>query len=139
MALSQCGRPSFRVLRKATSICSSVSLALLIIVMQVISSGVPVIGWIEIVLPVLTPGANPIPSHECIPPSMPFLFELPTTGAVSFNELCVDESAVYVARLSDATGARANVRDILKETKRAGDERDFLKVVKVSRSPISLN
>ena len=64
-------------------------------------------------------------------PEMPYLFELPTTGAVSFSDLCTDNASAFTSRLADATSARAAVRGVLKEVKRAGDERDFLHVVKV--------
>lgn len=60
-----------------------------------------------------------------------YVFELPTTGALSFGEVLSNDNSDYISRISDATSARANVRAILKETKRAGDESDFVKVVKV--------
>lgn len=62
---------------------------------------------------------------------MPYLFELPTTGSVSFYDLCLDPSSSFSSRLADATSARANVRGVLKDIKRASDERDYLQVVKV--------
>lgn len=62
---------------------------------------------------------------------MPYVFELPTTGAVSFSDLCIDNSGAFTSRLADATSARASVRGVLKETKRAGNERDYLHVIKV--------
>ena len=62
---------------------------------------------------------------------MPYLFELPTTGVVSFSDLCADNTGTFASRLADATSARATIRGVLKEVKRAGDERDFLHVVKV--------
>jgi hypothetical protein len=64
---------------------------------------------------------------------MPYLFELPTTGAASFSDLCADNTGAFASRLADATGARATVRGVLKEVKRSGDQRDFLHVVKVGR------
>lgn len=60
-----------------------------------------------------------------------YLFELPTTGTMSFGDLLGSNAINYASRISDATSARANVRSVLKETKRAGDESDFIKVVKV--------
>ncbi|KAF8322145.1 hypothetical protein DL93DRAFT_1263495 [Clavulina sp. PMI_390] len=62
---------------------------------------------------------------------MPYLFELPTTGAISLDSVCVDTNNTYTARLGEASNARANVRGTLKDTKRAGDERDYLRVIKV--------
>ncbi|KAF8332653.1 uncharacterized protein EI90DRAFT_3122400 [Cantharellus anzutake] len=58
------------------------------------------------------------------------VFELPTTGSVSFQDIIIDPSSAYGARLDGASSARASVRAILKESKRSGD-RDFLKVLKV--------
>jgi hypothetical protein len=60
-----------------------------------------------------------------------FLFELPTTGAISFSDLCTDNTGAFASRLADVTSARAAVRGVLKEAKRAGDGRDFLHIVKV--------
>ena len=63
-----------------------------------------------------------------------YLYELPTTGTISFSEFCTDHSSTsaYTAALSDATQARANLRAALKESKRAErDEKDYLKLVKV--------
>ncbi|QRV79408.1 vacuolar protein sorting-associated protein BRO1 [Ceratobasidium sp. AG-Ba] len=62
-----------------------------------------------------------------------YVYELPTTGALSFSELCTDISGSYVAQLANATEARANVRTVLKASKRTDtSERDYLKVVKMS-------
>lgn len=60
-----------------------------------------------------------------------YQFELPTTGAISFTENCIDESQKYTAFLSTATSARASLRGILKESKRVDGEKDYLKIVKV--------
>ena len=63
-----------------------------------------------------------------------YLFELPTTGAVTFSEFCIDLSIekAYTFHFSDATQARANLRGILKGSKRAdNDEKDYLSLVKV--------
>ena len=59
-----------------------------------------------------------------------YLYELPTTGAVSFSDFLFDKSASYIADVSDATEARANLRAALKESKRT-DEKDYLRLVKV--------
>jgi hypothetical protein len=67
-----------------------------------------------------------------------YLYELPTTGAISFADFCVDQTPnrCYTTHISDATQARANVRSELKENKRSGrDEKDYLKLVKVRVLP----
>lgn len=64
-----------------------------------------------------------------------YLYELPTTGAVSFADFCVDETdgRIYSTHIAEATQARANLRSILKESKRADSgEKDYLRLVKVS-------
>ena len=61
-----------------------------------------------------------------------FLFELPTTGAISFADFCIDQTGAYTTFISDATQARANLRTALKESKRTDGEKDYLKLVKVS-------
>ncbi|KAL0956836.1 hypothetical protein HGRIS_002948 [Hohenbuehelia grisea] len=63
-----------------------------------------------------------------------YLYELPTTGAIAFSDFCVDQSIskAYTAHISDTTQARANLRALLKESKRTDDdEKDYLRVVKV--------
>lgn len=60
-----------------------------------------------------------------------YLYELPTTGAISFQDFCIDQSASYSSQLAEATQARANLRAILKESKRTDGEKDYLRVVKV--------
>ena len=63
-----------------------------------------------------------------------YLFELPTTGAVTFSEFCIDLSneKAYTFHFSDATQARANLRGILKGSKRTDhNEKDYLSLVKV--------
>ena len=62
-----------------------------------------------------------------------YLYELPTTGAISFADVCVDATATYTVDIADTTEARANLRATLKESKRTDNgEKDFLKLVKVS-------
>ncbi|KIJ49594.1 hypothetical protein M422DRAFT_74636 [Sphaerobolus stellatus SS14] len=58
-------------------------------------------------------------------------FELPTTGAISFTEICTDEKRKYTPFLSAATSARASLRATLKESKRTDGEKDYLKLVKI--------
>ncbi|KAL4251427.1 pH-response regulator protein palC [Abortiporus biennis] len=61
-----------------------------------------------------------------------YLFELPTTGAISFSDFCYDQSASYISETADTTEARANLRAALKEYKRSDDdEKDYLKLVKI--------
>ena len=63
-----------------------------------------------------------------------YLYELPTTGAVTFSDFCIDLSneKAYASYFSDATQARANLRGILKGSKRTDhDEKDYLSLVKV--------
>ena len=59
-----------------------------------------------------------------------YLYELPTTGAISFGDFVYDQSASYISEVSDTTEARANLRAALKESKRT-DEKDYLRLVKV--------
>ncbi|TFL03062.1 BRO1-like domain-containing protein [Pterulicium gracile] len=58
-----------------------------------------------------------------------FLYELPTTGAITFSELCAIQNGHdrYTIYISDATQARANLRASLKEAKRG--EKDYLKLI----------
>ncbi|TFK92703.1 hypothetical protein K466DRAFT_581611 [Polyporus arcularius HHB13444] len=61
-----------------------------------------------------------------------YLYELPTTGAISFADACVDATATYTVDIADTTEARANLRAILKESKRTDNgEKDYLKLVKI--------
>ncbi|KAJ6557276.1 hypothetical protein DFH09DRAFT_1248226 [Mycena vulgaris] len=63
-----------------------------------------------------------------------YLYELPTTGAVSFSDFCTDASSdkLYTSHISEATQSRANLRAVLKESKRTQDgEKDYLKLVKI--------
>ncbi|KAF8208732.1 BRO1 domain-containing protein [Mycena galopus ATCC 62051] len=62
-----------------------------------------------------------------------YLYELPTTGAISFFDFCTDVSEkLYTTHISDATQTRANLRAVLKESKRTQDgEKDYLKLVKI--------
>ncbi|KAJ7594447.1 BRO1 domain-containing protein [Mycena floridula] len=64
---------------------------------------------------------------------MSFQYELPTTGAISFSEFCVDQSTevAYTSHLAGATQVRANLRGSLKENKRNSDEKDNLQLVKI--------
>lgn len=62
-----------------------------------------------------------------------FIYELPTTGAISFTDFCLDENGLYTTHIVEVTQARANLRGALKEIKRdASGEKDYLKLVKVS-------
>ncbi|KAJ1304757.1 hypothetical protein OPQ81_005895 [Rhizoctonia solani] len=60
-----------------------------------------------------------------------YVYDLPTTGALSLSELCTDITGSHASNLARATEARANVRAILKASRRTdAGERDYLKVVK---------
>jgi hypothetical protein len=62
-----------------------------------------------------------------------YLYELPTTGAVSFADICNDQASLYTTQISEATQTRANLRGVLKESKRADHgEKDYLRLVKAS-------
>lgn len=66
-----------------------------------------------------------------------YLYDLPTTGAISFAEFLVDDNKKYTSQIAQATQVRASLRALLKETKRSEDgERDYIKVVKV-RFPLA--
>ncbi|KIY44557.1 hypothetical protein FISHEDRAFT_77469 [Fistulina hepatica ATCC 64428] len=61
-------------------------------------------------------------------------YELPTTGAISFSEICTDNTSnhAHTIHLSDATQQRANLRAALKAHKRADEtDDDYLKQVKI--------
>ncbi|KDR75105.1 hypothetical protein GALMADRAFT_69154 [Galerina marginata CBS 339.88] len=63
-----------------------------------------------------------------------YLYQLPTTGAISFADFCVDHSSdkAYTHQIPEATQARANLRGVLKESKRTDHgEKDFLSLVKL--------
>jgi hypothetical protein len=61
-----------------------------------------------------------------------YLYELPTTGAISFAAFYNDPDGAYITQIAQATECRANLRACLKETKRSGDsEKDYLRIVKV--------
>lgn len=61
----------------------------------------------------------------------PYQYELPTTGAVSFTDICIDGTGSYTVALVEATTARANLRSILKEHKHGAGEKDYLRIIKV--------
>ncbi|PPQ95331.1 hypothetical protein CVT26_008176 [Gymnopilus dilepis] len=63
-----------------------------------------------------------------------YLYQLPTTGAISFSDFCVDHSTdkAYTHQIPEATQARANLRGVLKEAKRTDHgEKDYLSLVKL--------
>jgi hypothetical protein len=64
-----------------------------------------------------------------------YLYELPTTGAISFTDFCVDQSTdkVYTSHILETTQARANIRAALKASKRTEDgAKDYLSLIKVN-------
>ncbi|KAF9653964.1 hypothetical protein BDM02DRAFT_3086206 [Thelephora ganbajun] len=58
-----------------------------------------------------------------------YLYELPTTEPLSFSNCYGDAVGSYIAQVADTTEHRANLRTLLKETKR-NSEKDYLKLVK---------
>lgn len=60
-----------------------------------------------------------------------FYYELPTTGAVTFGDLLEDRTGSHTEHISAASSSRAQVRGVLKETKRMGAQKDYLRVIKV--------
>ncbi|KAJ7069954.1 BRO1 domain-containing protein [Mycena amicta] len=63
-----------------------------------------------------------------------YLYELPTTGAISFSDFCQDTTPakLFTSHISEVTQSRANLRAVLKESKRTQDEeKDHLKLVKI--------
>ncbi|KAH7888890.1 BRO1-like domain-containing protein [Phlebopus sp. FC_14] len=62
-----------------------------------------------------------------------YLYELPTTGAISFADFCVDTTPdnAHASHIAEATQARANLRGALKEIKRVeGADKDYLRLIK---------
>ncbi|KAI6134620.1 hypothetical protein EDD17DRAFT_1550620 [Pisolithus thermaeus] len=65
-----------------------------------------------------------------------YLYHLPTTGAISFGDFCIDTSLAKTRTsapdIAEATQTRANLRAVLKENKRTQDsEKDYLRLIKV--------
>ncbi len=63
-----------------------------------------------------------------------YIFELPTTGSLSFVDYFSNGSDTYTSQISDATQARANLRAVLKESKH-GEDKDYLRLVKARLVP----
>ncbi|KAF8070784.1 BRO1-like domain-containing protein [Lyophyllum atratum] len=63
-----------------------------------------------------------------------YLYDLPTTGAIFFSDFCTDQTINkrHTVSIPAATQARANVRAVLKDSKRTDHgEKDFLRLVKI--------
>ncbi|KIJ67762.1 hypothetical protein HYDPIDRAFT_173535 [Hydnomerulius pinastri MD-312] len=63
-----------------------------------------------------------------------YVYELPTTGAISFADVCIDttQGNVYTPHIAEVTQARANLRGVLKESKRTeSGDKDYLRIIKV--------
>jgi hypothetical protein len=63
-----------------------------------------------------------------------YIYALPTTGSISFSDFAIDttEGNAYTPRIADATQARANMRGVLKQSRRTDcEDRDYLRIVKV--------
>ncbi|ETW80971.1 hypothetical protein HETIRDRAFT_385645, partial [Heterobasidion irregulare TC 32-1] len=63
--------------------------------------------------------------------SVIYPFELPTTGSFSFAEYFTDNTKEYNASIAESTQVRANLRAVLKESKRTDGEKDHLRLVKI--------
>jgi hypothetical protein len=61
-----------------------------------------------------------------------YVFQLPTTGSLSFSDYFADGLDVYTTQISEATQARANLRAVLKESKHTDGDKDYLKLLKAS-------
>ncbi|RDB25016.1 pH-response regulator protein palC [Hypsizygus marmoreus] len=63
-----------------------------------------------------------------------YLYELPTTGAISFSDFCVDHTINnrHTVHIPAVTQARANLRAALKDSKRTDHaHKDYLQLVKI--------
>lgn len=72
---------------------------------------------------------NSTAEHSRIMP--PFLYSPPATSLLSYSDICLDPSSSYAVVLSDATEARARLRDALKQAQ--GNDADWLAVLDVRR------
>jgi len=69
-----------------------------------------------------------------------YLYELPTTGAISFRDFCVDSTVAnaYASHIAETTQARANLRGVLKDIKHTDtDDKDYLRLIKVGGIAVS--
>lgn len=66
-----------------------------------------------------------------------FLYDLSTTGAISFSDIINDSSNSFTRRLSEATQIRSRLRGALKESKRTDGEKDYLTIIKVRFKDLS--
>ena len=65
---------------------------------------------------------------------MTYSYDLPTTGTISFPDFALDttDEHAYTAPIAEATQARANMRGVLKQSRRTDSEhRDHLRIIKV--------
>ncbi|KAF8828615.1 hypothetical protein HHX47_DHR3000296 [Lentinula edodes] len=60
-----------------------------------------------------------------------FLYDLSTTGAISFSDIINDPTNSFTRRLSEATQMRSRLRGALKESKRTDGEKDYLTIIKM--------
>ncbi|KAJ3902218.1 BRO1 domain-containing protein [Lentinula edodes] len=60
-----------------------------------------------------------------------FLYDLSTTGAISFSDIINDPTNSFTRRLSEATQMRSRLRGALKESKRTDGEKDYLTIIKI--------
>ncbi|KAG5653517.1 hypothetical protein H0H81_012590 [Sphagnurus paluster] len=62
-----------------------------------------------------------------------YLYDLPTTGTISFSDFCTDLTINkrHIVNIPGVTQARANIRVVLKDSKRAEQgQKDFLQLIK---------
>lgn len=62
----------------------------------------------------------------------PYLYPPLATSLLSYSDICLDPTSSYAIVLSDATEARARLRDALKQAQ--GNDADWLAVLDVSLS-----
>ncbi|KAJ3992607.1 BRO1 domain-containing protein [Lentinula boryana] len=60
-----------------------------------------------------------------------FLYDLSTTGAISFLDFINDPNNSFTRRLSEITQLRSRLRGFLKESKRTDGEKDYLTIIKI--------
>ena len=62
---------------------------------------------------------------------MSFIYQLPTTGSISYADFLLDENKQYLTDISEATALRGRVRAVLKETARTEGPKDYTNIMKV--------
>ncbi|KAG8214070.1 putative pH-response regulator protein palC [Butyriboletus roseoflavus] len=65
---------------------------------------------------------------------MTYVYHLPTTGTISFSDFALDttDENAYTSPIAETTQARANMRGVLKQSRRTDSEhRDYLRIIKL--------